>query len=59
LVRGGRIRRLPPPFAVWTRSRDMRPIAPGSFVERHGQGHDRATPAANTERRGGQEHDGR
>ncbi|MDE3133050.1 MAG: iron-sulfur cluster-binding protein [Acidobacteriota bacterium] len=33
LVRSGRIRRLPPPFSAWTRTRDMRPIASVSFVE--------------------------
>jgi L-lactate dehydrogenase complex protein LldF len=32
LVRSGRIRRLPPPFSAWTRTRDMRPVAPVSFV---------------------------
>jgi L-lactate dehydrogenase complex protein LldF len=34
LVRAGVIRRLPPPLSAWTRSRDMRPVAPTSFVER-------------------------
>ena len=33
LVRSGVIRRLPPPLSAWTRTRDMRPVAPFSFVE--------------------------
>jgi L-lactate dehydrogenase complex protein LldF len=37
LVRSGLIRRLPPPFSAWTRTRDMRPIAPVSFVEQWSQ----------------------
>jgi L-lactate dehydrogenase complex protein LldF len=31
LVRGGAIRRLPPPLAAWTRTRDLRPIARETF----------------------------
>jgi L-lactate dehydrogenase complex protein LldF len=31
LVRGARITSLPPPLAGWTRSRDLRPLAPQSF----------------------------
>jgi L-lactate dehydrogenase complex protein LldF len=34
LVRSGVIHRLPPPLSAWTRSRDMRPVAATSFVER-------------------------
>jgi L-lactate dehydrogenase complex protein LldF len=33
LVRSGLIRRLPPPLSAWTKTRDMRPVAPHSFVE--------------------------
>jgi L-lactate dehydrogenase complex protein LldF len=33
LVRSGMLRRLPPPFSAWTRTRDMRPIGSASFVE--------------------------
>ena len=31
LVRGGAIRRLPPPLSKWTRTRDLRPVAAESF----------------------------
>jgi L-lactate dehydrogenase complex protein LldF len=31
LIRGGRIVRLPPPLASWTRSRDLRPLSRESF----------------------------
>ena len=31
LVRGGAIRRLPPPLSKWTRARDLRPVAAESF----------------------------
>ncbi len=34
-VRSGMIHRLPPPFSAWTKTRDMRPVAPASFVEEH------------------------
>jgi L-lactate dehydrogenase complex protein LldF len=33
LVRGGRIRRLPPPLSGWTKTRDLKPVAPESFRE--------------------------
>jgi L-lactate dehydrogenase complex protein LldF len=33
LVRAGKIRRLPPPLAAWTRSRDLRPLSGESFRE--------------------------
>ena len=36
LVRSGLIRRLPPPFSAWTRTRDLRPVAPASFVAQRG-----------------------
>jgi L-lactate dehydrogenase complex protein LldF len=32
-VHSGMIHRLPPPFAAWTRTRDLRPVAPVSFVD--------------------------
>ncbi len=38
LVRDGRIRRLPRPLSAWTRTRDLRPVAESSFVERNGSG---------------------
>jgi L-lactate dehydrogenase complex protein LldF len=31
LVRGGRIRRLPPPLSAWTKTRDLAPVARTSF----------------------------
>ncbi len=34
LVRGGAIRRLPPPLSAWTRSRDLRPLARETFRDR-------------------------
>jgi L-lactate dehydrogenase complex protein LldF len=34
-VRRGLIRRLPPPFDAWTRTRNLRPVAPAGFVEEH------------------------
>ncbi len=33
LISAGLIRRLPQAFAAWTRTRDLRPVAPVSFVE--------------------------
>jgi L-lactate dehydrogenase complex protein LldF len=32
-VRSGLIHRLPPPLSAWTSTRDLRPVAPTSFVE--------------------------
>jgi len=32
-VHSGMIHRLPPPFTAWTRTRDLRPVAPVSFVD--------------------------
>jgi hypothetical protein len=33
LIKSGMIRRLPPPFSAWTRTRDLRPVAKIGFVE--------------------------
>jgi L-lactate dehydrogenase complex protein LldF len=40
-VRSGLIRWLPPPFSAWTRTRDLRPVAPASFVEQRSDEEDR------------------
>jgi L-lactate dehydrogenase complex protein LldF len=36
--RNGMIRRLPPPLHLWTRERDIRPLAPESFIGRWKKG---------------------
>jgi L-lactate dehydrogenase complex protein LldF len=33
LIKSGMIRRLPPPFSAWSRTRDLRPVAKIGFVE--------------------------
>jgi L-lactate dehydrogenase complex protein LldF len=37
LIRSGVIRRLPPPFDAWTKTRDLRPVATTSFVEQRSE----------------------
>jgi L-lactate dehydrogenase complex protein LldF len=48
VVRAGMIRRLPPPFSAWTKTRDLQPVAPSSFVEERSREH-RLSPAASPE----------